>query len=141
MTKLRISKRTPFNPNFIEETREMKLENTKQVEITKTEEEFCNQLKLSQEYYEYLELKLAYLKLRYESKCAEISLVSFQEKRNHPNADVTETAYEPEYYFNICDYYEECIKECKTEMKEFNKKDKELIEKQKMNKVSYVTYL
>jgi hypothetical protein len=24
MTKLRISKRTPFNPNFIEETREMK---------------------------------------------------------------------------------------------------------------------
>ena len=70
---------TKFNPKFQNDNLEI-------------EENFCNQLKevlkndyLSDEYYEYLSLKLDFLKSKLENTYDEIYLLEFQEERNHPD--------------------------------------------------------
>jgi hypothetical protein len=115
---------TKFNPKFQNDNLEI-------------EENFCNQLKevlkndyLSDEYYEYLSLKLDFLKSKLENTYDEIYLLEFQEERNHPDEDVYDDYNNPNYA--SCEYYEERIKEYETEMKQleddFNKKDKEMRE-------------
>ena len=117
---------TKFNPKFYND----KLD---------TEENFCNQLKevlkndyLSDEYYEYLMLKEDYLKKQYESKYAEMFLIDFQDKRNHPDKNVATQNYHNNFNDAYCDHLEELIKEIETEMKQleddFDKKDKEMRE-------------
>ena len=89
------------------------------------EENFQNQLKevfkndyLSEEYNEYLYLKLDYLKTRCESKYAEISLLEFQQERNHPDKDIYDDYDNPCYEY--CEHLEELIKEVRTQIKQFN---------------------
>ena len=117
---------TKFNPKFHNDNLD-------------AEENFCNQLKevlkndyLSEEYYQYLELKLATIKTSVEKEYAEMFLIDFQDKRNHPDENVATKNYHNSFKDDYCDRLEELIKEIETEMKQleddFDKKDKEMRE-------------
>jgi len=114
---------TKFNPKFHNDNFD-------------AEENFCNQLKevivsnFAEEYYEYLEYKLDYLKTRCESKYAEVLLLRFQKERNHPDEEVYNDYDNPCYEY--CEYLEELINDVELEMKQLeddcDKKDKEMRE-------------
>ena len=96
------------------------------------EENFCNQLKefSKDEYYDYLFIRLDYLKTRCASLDAEIYLLDFQKERNHPDEDVYNDYDNPCYEY--CEYLEELINDVELEMKQLeddcDKKDKEMRE-------------
>jgi len=111
------SKITKFNPKF-------------QNDNLDAEENFCNQLKefSSDEYYEYLEIRLDYLKTRSESKYAEVLLLRFQKERNHPDEDVYDDYNNPCYEY--VEYLDELIYEVEFEIKELDDEHKIMREKE-----------
>jgi len=111
------NKITKFNPKF-------------QNDNLHAEENFCNQLKefSSDEYYDYLHIRLDYLKARCASLDAEVYLLDFQKERNHPDEDVYDDYNNPSYA--NCEYFEECIEKVETEIKQLDDEHKIMREKE-----------